>query len=130
MSYRLISFFILSLILITGLSLWLVPASEAEAVTYYTATDGNESNSGSEASPFRTINKGVSGLKPGDTLYIKSGTYAEALRNAIPGGTSWSNPVTVAAMPGHTVTLRPSGQLCIIAIGIRQAIYCGAGINS
>jgi len=39
---------------------------------------------------------------------VKSGTYAESLHNAIPGGTSWSQPVTVAAYPGHVVTLRPN----------------------
>jgi len=83
-------------------------ASAVDAATYYTATTGHDANPGTAAAPFRTVNKGVKGLKPGDTLLIKSGTYAEALRNTIPGGTSWSAPVTVAAYPGHTVTLRPN----------------------
>jgi hypothetical protein len=75
--------------------------------TYYVATSGHDANPGTEASPMRTLNEGVTKLHPGDTLYVKSGTYAEALNNEIPGGTSWSNPVTVAAYPGHSVTLRP-----------------------
>jgi parallel beta-helix repeat protein len=37
-----------------------------------------------------------------------SGTYAEALIHSIPPGTSWDSPVTVAAAPGHTVTLKPN----------------------
>jgi parallel beta-helix repeat protein len=82
-------------------------AQLADAATYYAATTGNDANPGTEASPFRTINRGVKVLKPGDILRVKSGTYAEALRNTIPGGTSWSSPVTVAAAPGHTVTIRP-----------------------
>jgi hypothetical protein len=77
------------------------------AATYYVSPDGADSASGSEAAPFRTLNHGVKGLQPGDTLLINSGTYAEALRNVIPGGTSWSAPVTVAAAPGQTVTLKP-----------------------
>jgi hypothetical protein len=36
-----------------------------------------------------------------------SGTYREALIHTIPAGTSWDKPVTVAAYPGHTVTLKP-----------------------
>ena len=47
-------------------------------------------------------------LTPGETLLVRSGTYAESLQGTIPGGTSWSNPVTVAAYPGETVTLQPT----------------------
>jgi parallel beta-helix repeat protein len=86
----------------------LFSATPSLAATYYVATNGSNSNSGAENQPFQTINKGVSVLKPGDTLYIKSGTYNEWLDNAIPGGTSWSNPVTVSAYPGHNVILKPS----------------------
>jgi len=77
-----------------------------DAATRYTATMGSDTNPGTEASPFRTVKKGVSGLKPGDTLYVKSGTYAEGLDN-IPGGSSWSVPVTIAVYPGDSVTLKP-----------------------
>jgi parallel beta-helix repeat protein len=53
------------------------------------------------------VAKGVSRLSPGATLYVKAGTYAEALIHTIPPGESWSRPVTVAAYPGHAVTLQP-----------------------
>jgi len=75
---------------------------------YYVATNGNDGDPGTEAQPFRTLAHGVSVLTPGDTLYVMSGTYAEALMDNIPSGTSWSTPVTVAAYPGHTVTLKPN----------------------
>jgi len=75
--------------------------------TYYVATTGIDANPGTEAQPFRTVSHGVSVLTPGDTLYVKSGTYAEALIHSIPPGATWDRPVTVAAAPGHTVTLRP-----------------------
>ena len=91
-------------------------AQLVDAATYYTATTGNDANPGTEAKPFRTLNRGVKLLKPGDTLRVKSGTYAESLNNSIPGGTSWSAPVTVAAYPGHMVTLRPTTSTNIITI--------------
>ncbi|PTL35898.1 hypothetical protein CLG94_09105 [Candidatus Methylomirabilis limnetica] len=75
--------------------------------TYYVATTGNDGYPGTETQPFRTLSRGVSVLIPGDTLYVMSGTYAESLMHNIPAGTSWSAPITVAAAPGHTVTLKP-----------------------
>jgi hypothetical protein len=74
---------------------------------FFVATDGHDGNPGTEAAPFRTVAKGVSRLSPGATLYVKAGTYAEALIHTIPPGESWSRPVTVAAYPGHAVTLQP-----------------------
>jgi parallel beta-helix repeat protein len=103
----------------------LLGAAAVDAATYYTATTGSDANPGTATAPFRTVAKGVSPLRPGDTLLIKSGTYAEALNNKIPGGTSWSAPVTVAAYPGHTVTLRPpinSGYVLMFSHAARQYI--------
>ncbi len=80
----------------------------ANATIYYVATNGNNSNSGTESQPFKTINKGVPLLSPGDTLYIKAGTYTEAVDNW-PSGTSWGNAITVAGFPGDTVILKPNG---------------------
>jgi parallel beta-helix repeat protein len=79
--------------------------------TYYVATNGSDSNPGTQINPFRTLARAVSALKPGDTLYVRGGTYRESLycgiNVCIPAGTSWSNPVTVAAYPGETVVIRP-----------------------
>jgi parallel beta-helix repeat protein len=86
----------------------LVGARASNAATYYAATTGSDSNPGTQGNPFRTVNKGVSVLTPGDTLYIRGGTYAESLENVIPGGTDWSLPVTVSAYGTESVTLRPN----------------------
>jgi parallel beta-helix repeat protein len=101
----------------------LVGAQVSDAATYYVATTGNDLDPGTEANPFRTVNKGVKVLKPGDTLYVRNGTYDESLRNKIPGGTSWSAPVKVAAFPGESVTLKPStGTQVIYLSGNRRYI--------
>lgn len=49
------------------------PVSETGA-TYFVATDGSDENPGSMAEPFRTIERGVSVLQGGDTLYIRQGS--------------------------------------------------------
>ena len=83
----------------------------ANATIYYVATGGSDSNPGTSTQPLRTIKKGIQSLSAGDTLYVKSGTYAESLRTSgglsIPNGTSWSNPITIAANPGDIVTIKP-----------------------
>ncbi|KAG8892327.1 hypothetical protein FRC00_012257, partial [Tulasnella sp. 408] len=42
----------------------------------YVATTGSDSNPGTLASPFLTIQKGVDAATPGTTIYIRGGTYA------------------------------------------------------
>ncbi len=77
-------------------------------LTYYVALNGSDANPGSEALPFRTINRGLSILTAGDTLLVKSGTYAEYINNTIPSGISWAQPTTLRAYPGASVTIRPN----------------------
>jgi len=87
-----------------------VNIAASSATDYYVATTGNDSVSCVQAknisTPKRTLNNAVTCLTPGATLYIMRGTYAETLHNNIPGGTSWSQPVTVAAFPGQAVTIQ------------------------
>jgi parallel beta-helix repeat protein len=78
-----------------------LPQSQSGGL-YFVATNGNDSNPGTEGAPFKTMKKGVSMLKPGDTLYVKDGSYVGSSQLAdIPSGTSWNEPVTIAAYPGH-----------------------------
>jgi parallel beta-helix repeat protein len=95
-------------------------AKFSEAATYYVAKTGSNSNTCTQAqslaTPKLTIVSGVTCLAPGDTLHIRAGTYAEFI-STIPGGTSWSAPVTVAGYPEETVTLTPSGSNPIVHFG-------------
>jgi parallel beta-helix repeat protein len=81
------------------------PAAKAR---YWVAPTGSDSNPGTRERPFRTLARGVRDLEPGERLFVRAGTYREALIDTIPSGTPEA-PVTVAAFPGETVTLKPSG---------------------
>lgn len=76
--------------------------------TYYVSTSGKDSNSGTSTSqPFRTIAKGVKPLRPGDTLYIRGGTWTERidLMTSNISGTS-GGYIKIAGYPGEQVTIR------------------------
>jgi len=47
------------------------------ANTYYVATNGNDTNQGTEIQPWKTIQKAAATLVAGDTAFIKAGTYNE-----------------------------------------------------
>lgn len=101
-------------------------ASASSAAIYYVATNGSDSHPGTDSQPFRTIAKGLSVLQAGDTLFIKQGTYAEAINSnsmRIPTGTSWSTAVAIAAYPGHTVVLRPNSGGEAIALAASYIQY-------
>ena len=85
--------------------------SEATAATYYVATNGSDSNSGTQSAPFRTIIRGLSVLGVGDTLLIRGGTYTDAVNTDIhkfPTGTS-SSRTYIKAYPGETPVIKPTG---------------------
>lgn len=79
------------------------------ASVYHVALTGSDSNSGTSAQPFRSIQKGVNTLGAGDTLTIHAGTYNEAVN--VPtsaNGTSWSAPTRIQASPGDRVVIAGS----------------------
>lgn len=85
----------------------LVGATSAYATTYYVAPEGNDSNPGTITQPFRSIARGVSPLNPGDTLYLRQGTYTERIDLATPQKTGAANAwLTIAGYPGETITIR------------------------
>src|SRR5262245_35565739 len=79
----------------------------SHAGTFYVATDGDDTNAGTEGSPFQTIRRGAQALRAGDTLIVQGGTYSEGSDHiVIPSGASSSQPVTVQAASGETVVLQ------------------------
>jgi parallel beta-helix repeat protein len=117
MSRKLQQYALLTLYVLFCLGAVTVRAATYQPATYYVATTGNDSSSGSQLQPFRTIRKGLSTLKAGDKLYIRAGTYSESINSndqTIPTGTSWADAPLIAGFPGETVTLSYGG----IVIGL------------
>lgn len=80
----------------------------AQSATYYVSLSGKDTNSGtSPSAPFRTLLKAVKPLHPGDTLYIRGGTWTEQL-NLMQYNTSGTSGgyIKIAGYPGETVTIR------------------------
>jgi len=80
---------------------WLSPAF---AGSYYVATNGNDTNEGSVRSPWATIINAMRKVQPGDTIFVRGGTYAEGeiwiQRNYGMGGKN-GKYVTISAYPGE-----------------------------
>lgn len=78
------------------------PESMSRAATYY--VDGNDpaasnANPGTEAQPWKTISKATPLVQPGDTVFVKAGTYRETVI-LTQSGTATA-PITLAAYPGQ-----------------------------
>ncbi|HVG53701.1 MAG TPA: right-handed parallel beta-helix repeat-containing protein [Vicinamibacterales bacterium] len=88
----------------------------------YVAPGGSDSNAGTADAPWLTISHAVAQLRAGDTLLMRGGVYAgtanviDSERFPVPSGTSWNNAVTIAALPGEPVILRPDGGLQAIRL--------------
>ena len=83
--------------------------SFVSAQNIYVATDGDDSNSGTEASPFKTFSKAVSVMSAGDVCIIKGGIYEEELiinKNGTSG-----NYLTFKAADGEDVEIRATAKL-------------------
>ncbi len=93
--------------------LTLAPAAASAAVYFVDANhpSARDTNPGTEALPFRTINKATSLVNARDTVFVKAGVYRETVilsRSGTSatvrvggGATTITSPITIAAYPGH-----------------------------
>lgn len=69
-------------LLVVSLAIAASPAAAAGTVRYV-APSGSDTNPGTIQAPYRTINFAIQQLRPGDTLYVRGGTYAEQVRTPV-----------------------------------------------
>ncbi|MCK4623721.1 MAG: right-handed parallel beta-helix repeat-containing protein [Phycisphaerae bacterium] len=79
----------------------------SDNIFYYVAKNGSDSNPGTEAKPWLTMNKAAATLVAGDTAYVKKGTYAP-IKSFANSGTK-GNLITFRAYPGHNVKIELGG---------------------
>ncbi len=73
------------------------------------AMHGSDANAGSEGAPWKTLSHATRQLKPGDTLYLRGGTYFEKVSLTRSGTTN--APITIVSSPG---------ELAVIDGGLRE----------
>ncbi len=66
---------------------------------YWVSAKGNDNYSGTQTSPFATINKGIAVASAGDIIYVTAGIYKQTVLIQ-KGGTSDSNPLVISSAPG------------------------------
>lgn len=70
---------------------------------------GDDTSDGSRTQPWKTLSIAVSKLTPGDTLYLRGGTYYDHVRVSVRG--TRPKPITIRSLPG---------ELAIIDGGLRE----------
>lgn len=80
----------------------LLPASRG--TTFYVAPNGRDSAPGTRARPWRTVQKALRTLRPGQRALVRRGTYAQD--HVVERAGTASAPITIAAYPGERPILR------------------------
>ena len=78
------------------------PTSSGPAAVpnFVVSTSGSDSNPGTPGRPWRTIQKALDELRPGQTASVRPGTYAAARCEREKGGSAAGGYVTIEAAPG------------------------------
>jgi parallel beta-helix repeat protein len=84
----------------------------AAGTTYYVSLSGDDSNPGTEVSPFRTIQRGVSAAQAGDTVIAEAGNYGSENVTIENSGTENARIVIKAARAGDVI-LEGSDGSCV-----------------
>ena len=87
---------------------------------FYVATTGNDSNAGTEASPWRTVQHAVDTARAGSTVNVRGGVYEELVDIHASGNAS-DGFITLRSYPGETAILdaehfTPSGRQAVVTI--------------
>ncbi len=78
---------------------------------YYVSTTGSDSAAGTLAAPWKTISHAAaagSGVKAGDTVFVRAGVYKETVAFAI-SGTAANGPITFQSYPNETAIIDGTG---------------------
>ena len=90
--------------LVAGLGLF--AAGNVLAAEYYVSPTGSDTNPGTQAAPFASIQKANNSAAAGDTIWMRAGTYySTAQINLSKSGTSDTNRTKIWAYPGEVPLL-------------------------
>jgi hypothetical protein len=88
--------------------------------SFYVATTGNDSNAGTQAAPWRTVQHAADTARAGCTVYVRGGVYEELVSINASGNAS-DGFITFRSYPGETAILEaehltPSGRQGVLTI--------------
>ncbi len=86
-----------------------LPITMVGKPVYYVSPDGNDYNSGTLSSPWKTMTKAAKMVSPGDTVYVRAGVYMEAVRIEASG--TEQKPINFLAYPGENPILDGNNRL-------------------
>ncbi len=75
---------------------------------FYVSPTGSDSNPGTLASPWQTIQHAANTAQAGDTVYVLAGVYNESVNIAVSGSAA-AGPVTFESYPGQTAVVDGTG---------------------
>jgi hypothetical protein len=100
-----------------GTNVWFVRAKVqlfeggAETAKYYVATNGSDSNFGTNiTAPFATLGKAAGLATNGNLVYVRGGVYPTSAKISLPKIAVAGQPIRIRAYPGETPVLDFSGQ--------------------
>ncbi|MBP1656102.1 MAG: hypothetical protein H6Q31_703 [Bacteroidetes bacterium] len=98
--------------------------------TYFVARNGDDLGPGTLMTPWRTLSRAGAGLQPGDTVYVRAGTYSERFIPSNSGAPG--NPIVYRAYPGEQVIVDgpPDDDLTVMAIYVSNIVIEGFTIKN
>ncbi len=81
-----------------------------QGATYYVSTAGSNSNPGSLAKPWLTIQHAANTATAGATVYVFGGVYHQSIN--FPNSGTASEPITFKSYPGQTAVIDGTGLSC------------------
>jgi parallel beta-helix repeat protein len=106
-------------------TIWL-PIILDPSIYYVDGTLGSNANPGSSTHPWKTIQKCLNVVLPGDTCRIRAGTYNEGLILKTSGASG--TPITIQNYPGEIVTVNSGGSMTLQTSG-HQSYYTIDGLR-
>ncbi|MBL1173505.1 right-handed parallel beta-helix repeat-containing protein [Pantanalinema sp. GBBB05] len=103
MNLRQVSVLLFAIVL--ALAVWLPIRSQPTIRSFYIAPNGNDTNPGTIEQPWASIHHAATMLKPGETVYLRGGTYevTQQIRPHRSGtATAW---ITYTSYPGEQATI-------------------------
>ncbi|MCP4111795.1 MAG: DUF1565 domain-containing protein [Desulfobacteraceae bacterium] len=106
--------------------IFFVAVQNIHAEDIYISKSGADTNPGTLDQPFKTISKGLSISKPGDTIFVRTGTYDEHI--TFPAAGTASNRITLKAYNSESVTVTQTGKVMEIGqpyITVEDIVFDG-----